>query len=162
MAAPGTPSTTDAGAAAAAAAGGSGGGTTSKAAPPSKGDLGQPKFRIGLPKHGYVYSMHPEFLDATHHCPIYQCCRDREENTAAATAGDDRAASCLWLFKAPEGYWQANSAPTDCEDPMTQGMPVFRTLRNDVNATLPGWYQWQAWERGCWRYDMFFETSNIY
>ncbi len=96
--------------------------------------------------------MHPQFLDAVHHLPVYQCSRDRDA---------DASTSCLWLFKTPEGYWQANSAPLDCEDP-TQGIPVFRTLNPDVNATLPGWYQWQAWERGARRYEVFFETTTFH
>ncbi len=105
--------------------------------------------RIGPARNGYIYDREPEKVDAVHGEPLWKCRID-------VAGGQGR----LWMFKNPEGKWQANSAPEEREDPIHQGLPAFR-CSSDKDVTVPGYYEWQYLDRGNWRGSMGFDTVPV-
>jgi hypothetical protein len=108
------------------------------------------KFQIGADFHGFVYQ-ETQFVDPWHTQTIYKCRRDVDK---------DQANWRLFLFKNAEGHWQASSAPGNSDDPIGEGIPVFRTVEK-VDPTNPGTYRWHSWDQDAadWQWDMRFDTK---
>ena len=90
------------------------------------------KFQIGTDKLRYIY--HESHL-VSREKPIYKCRRGQTEGSPYV----------FWLSYGEDGHWIAREAHKDNENPLRQGVYVFRTLDPVDDITVPGEYGWMWW-----------------
>ncbi|MFM6555330.1 MAG: hypothetical protein ACKPGL_08555 [Dolichospermum sp.] len=99
------------------------------------GSGGGRSFRIGSEHHGYVYTETPMTMtDPWQNSPIYRYNRDMQRHNRT-----------LFFYKSgsTSKHWVAVSTPTNIDDPIHDGQPIFRTIDEQINPTITGTYRWQ-------------------
>ena len=111
------------------------------------------KFQIGSNKFRYISSPTP--LECRNK-PVYKCRRGQNEGTPEV----------LWLSLGADGHWVAREAHKDCDNPLEDGVKVFRTMHPMPDITLPGeveWMWWDARNEGQWKdFKFTFWTKKIH
>ena len=91
------------------------------------------KFQIGSDKFRYIYS--PTHLKCRNK-PVYKCRRGRNEGSP----------NVLWLSQGADGHWVAREAHKDNDNPLSDGVKVFRTMHATTDITIPGEVEWMWWD----------------
>ena len=86
--------------------------------------------------------------------PVYKCRRGRNEGSP----------DVLWLSQRRDGHWVAREAHRDSENPLRNGVKVFRTMHPMTDITIPGEVEWMWWDDSsdAWKdFKFIFWTTQI-